>query len=67
MHKRKNESTSEIQPLLLTIPQVAILLGMSKSKVYCLMNREGLPYVLIGDVKRVRRDKLDWWIEQRSA
>ena len=66
MHKRKNASTSDIQPLLLTVPQVATLLGIGKSKVYVLIKTKGLPCVRVGDVIRVPRAKLQQWIEQQA-
>jgi excisionase family DNA binding protein len=66
MHKRKNVTPREVAPLLLTIPQVATTLGVSKSKVYALMNTKGLPYVKLGEVKRVPLTKLQRWLEQQE-
>jgi excisionase family DNA binding protein len=44
--EQRNELAS--QPLLLTIPQVATKLGLSRAMVYNLINREGLPAIHLG-------------------
>ena len=62
------------QPLLLTVPQVCDLLGYRKTKVYVLMKRGLLPYIvetktghrrveyraLQQFVKRLRGGRLEW-------
>lgn len=58
------------QPLLLTIPDVAIQLGVCRATVYNLIYRKGLPSVLLGGVRRVHPDSLRDWLkrcEQQSA
>ncbi len=52
--------------LLLTVPQVAEALGLGLTKVYDLINYEGLPYVPFGDLKRVHVDSLREWVKQRE-
>src|SRR5258708_9371259 len=42
------------QPLLLTIPQVATKLGLSRTMVYNLINREGLPLIHLGSAVRAK-------------
>ncbi len=54
------------QPVLLTIPQVAQTLGLSRSKVYQLISYEGLPTVRFGRAIRVRYAALLHWLEQRE-
>jgi excisionase family DNA binding protein len=54
------------QPLLLTIPQVATKLGLSRAMVYILINREGLPVVHLGRAVRVSTTSLQKWIEERE-
>ncbi len=52
MHKRKMPPTTtmqEIQPLNLTIPQAAVMLGVGKDMVYDLIRRESLPTVNLGE------------------
>jgi len=54
-------------PQLLTIDQVAAALSVGKSTVYELINKEGLPYVLVKGAKRVPVASLAWWIKQREC
>lgn len=58
----RNELAS--QPLLLTIPQVATKLGLSRAMVYILINREGLPFVRLGRAVRVSTTSLQKWLEE---
>jgi excisionase family DNA binding protein len=51
---------------LLNIPQVASVLGLSRTKVYALIATEGLPTVRFGRVLRVRPAALEQWIIQRE-
>jgi len=62
--EQRNEITS--QPLLLTIPQVATKLGLSRAMVYILINREGLPVIRLGRAVRVSTTSLEKWIEERE-
>jgi excisionase family DNA binding protein len=57
----------ERQPLLLTIPQVAKSLGISRAMVYSLIaKREGPPVVRLGRSVRVSAASLDKWIEEQE-
>ncbi len=51
---------------LLTVAEVADILGLSKVKIYALL-KSGLPSVKIDGARRVQPDKLQTWIEQHSA
>ena len=53
---------------LLTVTDVADILGVSKVKVYALLKQRpnGLPSVKIGGARRVQPNKLQAWIEQHS-
>lgn len=42
-----------LEPMLLTIPQVAQSLSLGRTKIYDLINREGLPTVKLGSAIRV--------------
>jgi excisionase family DNA binding protein len=64
MAQRKKQSTA--QPLLLTIPEVATKLGVCRATVYHLIYREGLPSLLLGNVRRVHPDSLNEWLKQRE-
>jgi excisionase family DNA binding protein len=54
------------QPLLLTIPQVCKVLGLGRTKVYELIDHEGLPVVRFGRAIRVRPESLRQWVAQRE-
>jgi excisionase family DNA binding protein len=47
---------------LLTVPQVAALLGISRVTVYGLINEGRLESVLLGRLRRIPRDALDEFI-----
>jgi excisionase family DNA binding protein len=64
MGRRKRLST--VQPLLLTIPDVAIRLGVCRATVYNLISCESLPYVMLGGARRVHPDSLEKWLRQRE-
>lgn len=55
-----------IQPLLLSIPEVAESLRLSRAKVYRLIYYEGLPVVHFGRSARVSVIALQRWIERRE-
>ena len=54
-----------LQPLLLSIPEAAAVLRLSRTKVYQLIDVEDLPIVRFGRAVRVPRASLQNWIEQR--
>ena len=56
----------KLQPLLLTIPEVAVLLGLGRTKVYDLIANDGLPFVKFGTATRVSVISLQKWVEQRE-
>ena len=66
MHKRKTPH-SIIEPLFFTIPQVASMLGLGRSKIYDLIRDEGLPTAKFGTAVRVPAEELKQWVKQRIA
>ena len=52
--------------LLLTIPEACKSLRLSRSKVYDLIDFEGLPVVRFGRSVRVSVKALEQWIERRE-
>ena len=64
-HVRK-ENRETLQPLLLNVPQVMKLLGLSRSKVYKLIRLEGLPVVRFGRSVRVSPTSLQQWLVERE-
>jgi len=65
MPRRKKQPTA--QPLLLTVPDVAIKLGVCRATVYNLIYRKGLPSILLGSVRRVHPDSLQEWLKQQES
>ena len=61
------ENGETLQPLLLNVPQVAKLLGLSRTKVYELIETEGLPVMRFGRAVRVSLTALQRWLDQRSV
>ena len=64
--RKRHQMELALQPLLLTVPQVAAALGLGRTKVYELMETEGLPFIKLGTAKRVSMVSLQKWIEQRE-
>ena len=64
MRRRKQEIV--FQPLLLSIPQVCKSLSLSRTKVYELIDGEGLPVVHFGRAVRVSVIALERWLEERE-
>ena len=60
------ENGEILQPLLLNVPQVAKLLGLSRTKVYELIATEGLPVLKFGRAVRVSFKSLQQWLDQRE-
>ena len=65
MPRRKKLPTAE--PLLLTIPDVAIQLGVCRATVYNLIYRKGLPSIVLGSARRVHPDSLREWLKQQES
>ena len=55
-----------VQPLLLTVPEVAESLRVCRRTVYNLMASAGLPWVLVGGSRRVCLDSLHVWLKERE-
>jgi excisionase family DNA binding protein len=55
-----------VQSILLSIPEVARSLRLSRAKVYQLIALEGLPVVRFGRAVRVCRSSLKQWVQQRE-
>jgi len=55
-----------VQPLLLTISQVAKSMNLGRTKVYELIATEGLPIVRFGGAVCVSPTSLQLWLERRQ-
>jgi excisionase family DNA binding protein len=56
-----------VQPMLLTVPQVCKALGLGRTKVYELIQVEGLPVVRFGRAVRVSPISLEQWLNYRQS
>lgn len=54
------------QQALLTISQVAEMLGLGRTKVHELIAAEGLPVIRFGRSVRISPVKLQQWLEERE-
>lgn len=55
-------------PYLLTVPEAAQLLRISRNLAYELIKRGELPHVRLGErIIRVPRHALEHWLEQQAA
>ena len=67
MNKRIQPQPAAPVTQLLTIAQVATLLCVHRTKVYDLINHQGLPVMKLGRRStRINAMKLQQWIEQRE-
>ena len=55
-----------VQPLLLTVSQVAKRLSLGRTKVYELIATERLPVVCFGRAKRISPGSLKRWLDSRE-
>lgn len=61
----KNDREQAPQPLLLTMPQAARCLGLSRAKLYALIAQEGGPPVVrFGRAVRISVASLTSWLRQ---
>jgi excisionase family DNA binding protein len=65
MPRPKKQPTA--QPLLLTIPDVAIKLGVCRATVYNLIYRNRLPSITLGSARRVHPDSLEQWLKRQES
>lgn len=65
MKKIQFKSFDEL-PLMLSVPEVAAVLGISRAGAYELVRQEGFPSLTIGSRIIVPKDKFIAWIDQNS-
>lgn len=67
MSSMQNDSDLVNEQLLLTIPQVARSLGVSRAMVYVLIaKKDGIPVVRLGRAVRVSMASLRKWVEEQE-
>ena len=64
MARYKRISTA--QPVLLSVADVAIQLGVCRTTVYKYISDEGLPSMLLRGVRRIHPDSLQAWLKQHE-
>ena len=62
----KYKSCDEL-PLMLSVPEVAAVLGISRAGAYELLRSKGFPSLSIGSRIIVPKDKFTAWIEAQYA
>ena len=53
-------------PLMLSVPEVASVLGISRARAYELVRSASFPHIRIGNRIVVPRDKFIAWIDQQA-
>ena len=56
-----------IEPLLMSLEETARLLRISRGKAYQMAATGELPVVRMGRSVRVRRDRLQAWLDERTS
>ena len=51
---------------IMTVPETAEYLKLSKSKVYYLVQRNQIPHLKIGKNVRIRKEDLLVWLEEKA-
>ena len=65
--KQEKYKTFDELPLMLSVPEVASVLGISRAGAYELVKEKGFPSLTIGSRILVPRDKLIAWIDEKSS
>ena len=66
MNLCKYNSYDEL-PMMLSVPDVASVLGISRAGAYELVKEKGFPTLSIGSRILIPRDKLIAWIDEKSS
>ena len=66
MRENKYESYDDL-PLMVSMPETAEVLGISRAGAYELVRSGGLPSLKIGSRIVIPKDKLIGWIDERYA
>ncbi|EFH87236.1 helix-turn-helix domain-containing protein [Ktedonobacter racemifer] len=61
-----HKKVSTVQPVLLSVADVAIQLGVCRQTVYTLIYKHGLPSMLVGRMRKVHPDSLNGWLKERE-
>ena len=65
MKKEKFKSYEDL-PLMLSVPEMATALGISRAGAYELARSEGFPVLRIGNRIVIPKDKLQEWVDKQT-
>jgi excisionase family DNA binding protein len=60
----RKKRVSTVQPLLLSVADVAVQLGVCRQTVYNLIYHKGLPSIMLRGARRVHPESLNEWLKQ---
>lgn len=64
--KKETFKSYEDLPLMLSVPEMAAALGISRAGAYELARSEGFPALRIGTRIVIPKDKLQEWVDKRT-
>lgn len=64
--KKETSKSYEDLPLMLSVPEMAAALGISRAGAYELARSEGFPALKIGTRIVIPKDKLQEWVDKQT-
>ena len=64
--KKETFKSYEDLPLMLSVPEMAAVLGISRAGAYELARSEGFPALRIGNRIVIPKDKLQEWVDKQT-
>ena len=64
--KKETFKSYEDLPLMLSVPEMATALGISRAGAYELARSEGFPVLMIGNRIVIPNDKLQEWVDKQT-
>ena len=64
--KKESFKSYEDLPLMLSVPEMATALGISRAGAYELARSEGFPALRIGTRIAIPKDKLQEWVDKQT-
>ena len=64
--KKETFKSYEALPLMLSVPEMATALGISRAGAYELARSEGFPVLRIGNRIVIPKDKLQEWVDKQT-
>ena len=64
--KKETFKSYEDLPLMLSVPEMATALGISRAGAYELARSEGFPVLRIGNRIVIPKDKLQEWVDKQT-